>query len=410
MFNRFIGHLNEALGQACDAKKVGRWTVYGVYLSWRGTNFQPVDYVEPHHDQDKPIEVKTDPVLYGPVSLVKPFTFWSRKAAANRFAGAPLMETIQSLSNKVRVKNTVPGVTLTRSVLMGHSFGAYIIEKTLLQSMASEEGPYGSKSITPPADLVVLLNSAAPAIYAKEFIDFMKWHQIEKESTQATAFLPVTTATDPYWKRPFIVSITSESDLATKDVFPVGTLPEGLFDVGSYEGKESIAYNGANQKKFFTHTPGHCDFIVSHDLVPAAEIPKKVPFTSQGDDWILQYNLYAFHKDLHPDDLDVSKEYPMKQNEVILWGNKGYAKAGKKADDPDKRNEPAADPQLWKLQLSRYDEGHCGYNNTPYWIIRVPKQVISDHGDVWNPNTASLIAGLYRMAGLLVADSDSSKP
>jgi hypothetical protein len=142
LFNQFIAHLNEALAKVDDDVTRQRWTVYGVYLAWRGTTFQPVDYVQPHDSSQivpniDSISTKTDVPLWGPVTAVKYFTFWSRQTAAARFAGGPLLETIQAISNKVR--SDKQGPVFSRTILMGHSFGAYIVEKTLLQSFAAEE-------------------------------------------------------------------------------------------------------------------------------------------------------------------------------------------------------------------------------------------------------------------------------
>jgi hypothetical protein len=43
--------------------------------------------------------------------------------------------------------------------------------------------------------------------------------------------------------------------MATKLAFPLGTIPGSAFEIGSYRGKSD--YYGANEKTFFTHTPGH---------------------------------------------------------------------------------------------------------------------------------------------------------
>ena len=382
LFNQFVAHLNEALAKVDDEQNPPqpRWSVYGVYLAWRGTNFDPVDYVDAHdpsQEIEKPedIQPKTDYFAWLPVTMVKYFTFWSRKSAAARFAGAPLLETIQSISNKVRAANnqmqtdpltgSVSGKVLSRTILMGHSFGAYIIEKTLLQSIAAEEGPGSMGSITPPADLVILLNSAAPAIYAKEFIDYLKWHKVGEP------------------KMPFVVSITSEADEATKLAFPAGTIPESLFDVGSYQGSDT--YNGANEKTFFTHTPGHCGYLISHDVVPSEEVIQGLDeqFTSDPDAWLLHANLFAGS----PREDPKFKSLHIKNNEILLWGDNRYG-----------TSDAESDPQKWAIQAANPNHG---YNDTTYWVLRVPKQIISGHGDIWNPNTASLMAGLVRMAGLV---------
>ena len=390
LFNEFLAHLSRALNRpARPGLKPASpgWEVYGVYLAWRGTLYAPVDYTDPHHQtpSDKPETEdeafkgdSVDPVSNGTISALKPFSFWSRKTAASRFAGGPLLETIQSISDKVRGDTTGTDGThlLSRTILMGHSFGAFIMEKTLLQAIATEEVP-GQKYLSPPADLVVLLNSAAPAIYAKEFIDYLKWHSVGDQ------------------KKPFVVSITSDADLATKLAFPAGTIPETLFDVGSYQGKKSIAYQGANEKSFFTHTPGHCDYIISHDVVPNG--PLRNDFSGGQGDWLMQGNLFA-------DSRPVPGYPPLESNEIVLWGDNGYGKT---------QTTDTLHDQIWALQPPGKDSDNPAwahlYNNTTYWILRVPKQIIADHGDVWNPNTESLLSGIFRMSGL-IPQSDPNHP
>lgn len=36
--------------------------------------------------------------------------------------------------------------------------------------------------------------------------------------------------------------------------------------------------------------------------------------------------------------------------------------------------------------------------DVPYWNVKVDKQIISSHGDIWNPRAEALMAGLFRIA------------
>src|SRR5207302_888160 len=71
----------------------------------------------------------------------------------------------------------------------------------------------GQKAVVLPADLVVLLNSAAESIYAKELIDFFRANP--QENTSRADFIGPD--------RPLIVSVTSRADWATGMVFGIGT-------------------------------------------------------------------------------------------------------------------------------------------------------------------------------------------
>ena len=79
--------------------------MHGVYLGWRGRLVQgPLDY----------------------------FTFLGRKAAATRIAGTPVTETIFELIRQARLR--APGAS--KSVVIGHSFGALVLEKAMAQAVA----------------------------------------------------------------------------------------------------------------------------------------------------------------------------------------------------------------------------------------------------------------------------------
>jgi hypothetical protein len=39
----------------------------------------------------------------------------------------------------------------------------------------------------------------------------------------------------------------------------------------------------------------------------------------------------------------------------------------------------------------------------PFWIVRVPKEIISGHGGLWSDNSIALFAALFRLQFLLNA-------
>ena len=269
------------------------------------------------------------------------------------------------ISARVRTMPSPAHVPLqTKTILIGHSFGAYVIEKTVLQSISTippQMEPDGTSYITPPADLVVLLNSAAPAIYAKEFIEFLKWHGVGRNQL------------------PFVISVSSEADWATKDLFPLGTVAASAFDIGSYRGKDD--YHGANQKTFFTHTPGHTDYLPSFDAYPTDKLPSDQFSSDYENEWIFYRNL--FPTDFAKTDLS-----------FIAWG------------DPYAKTSAPAPAQIWQFKPTRaVDPSQIPFNDTPYWLVRVPASIIADHGDVWCPNSMNLLTSLIRLSGIADATS-----
>ena len=364
-FNALLAHLTHTLNENAgnDGKPVP-WQVYGIYLGWRGALYNPSEYypAQPLNQDCSVGDIlkKPKPNYYNFfTSIPKQFTFWSRKNDAGRFAGAPLLETINMISARAR---TMGSPFETKTILIGHSFGAYVIEKTVLQSISTSPPEMGldqTTYITPPADLVILLNSAAPAIYAKEFIEFLKWHSVGRDQP------------------PFVISISSEGDWATKDLFPVGTVLASAFDVGSYQNKAN--YNGANEKIFFTHTPGHTAYLASFDAYPTG----KLPYDQFGSDY---ENEWIFYRNLFPKDFGKTEPF------FLAWGG-SLAKT-----------KEVAPAQIWQLKPTHpVDATQVRFNDTPYWLIRVPRNIIQDHGDVWCPNSMNLLTAVIRLSG--IADS-----
>ena len=160
--------------------------VHGVYLGWRGRLVRgPLDYL----------------------------TFLDRKSAATRVAGTPVTETIFELIRQARRR--APGTSKT--VVIGHSFGALVLEKALAQAVAgsvlAQDAQRGGGTFNAPADLVLLVNSAAESIYAKELSDMFRGISHRGHISA---------------ERPLLVSLTSETDSATRGWFPAGGLaPRG---------------------------------------------------------------------------------------------------------------------------------------------------------------------------------------
>ena len=370
-FNALLAHMAHTLNEKkATPGNPAPWQVYGIYLGWRGAIYDPSTiYPAQPFNQTCSLEALLKKPQNNPYNLLasapKQLTFWSRKDAAGRFAGSPLLEAINMISAHARTLPAPAGRQLvTKTILIGHSFGAYVIEKTVLQSISTippTMAEDGTTYVTPPADLVILLNSAAPAIYAKEFIEFLKWHGVGRDQP------------------PFVISVSSEGDWATKDLFPAGTIPATAFDIGSYQGKDT--YHGANEKTFFTHTPGHTEYLPSFDAYPTGKVPSDQFESDYQYEWIFYRNL--FPTDFGKSDLS-----------FLAWGG-DYAKTSAPA--------PA---QIWQLKPTRtVNASLVPFNDTPYWLVRVPVSIIADHGDVWCPNSMNLLTSLIRLSG--IADSGS---
>ncbi|HEY1254630.1 MAG TPA: hypothetical protein VGF01_07615 [Terracidiphilus sp.] len=208
-------------GQAAPARPR---TYIGVYLGWRGQSI-PGDLF---------------------------FTFWNRRDAAQRVGSSDYAEAIYRLM--ATTKENSPN---SRIVIVGHSFGARVLETAITNTFVSllvpapdSAGQAGAAQQISPADLILYVNSATDSFRTKELIELMK----------RTNFT-VTRGAVPHG--PLFLSVTSTGDDATKIAFPLG---QGISAASKNFRSEYVpAIPGLPpQKTFFTHTPGHLPFLYSH--------------------------------------------------------------------------------------------------------------------------------------------------
>ncbi|MGA7274555.1 MAG: hypothetical protein WBX14_06890, partial [Candidatus Udaeobacter sp.] len=197
--------------------------VVGVYLGWRGKI--------------------TD------VPILKELSFWNRKNTAERLASNyDVYDTIASISEEARKDH--PGKQYT--VLLGHSFGGLIVERSVAHAINAEIHGHADASRSMPADLMIAVNPAADSVLARQMIA-----ALYSRKTEDT--------------RPLFVSITSTGDWATGLVFPIGT---GLASIS--KGFNQVEPPGpgntqVSERKFYTSTPGHNEMLINHITVDKHE-------------------------------------------------------------------------------------------------------------------------------------------
>jgi hypothetical protein len=298
--------------------------VFGVYLGWRGR-----------------IVHKVNPVVDAFTWLFKQGSFYSRKNAATRISSStPITEAIFTLIKTAR--RDTPGNS--RCIVIGHSFGALVLEKALAQALVGTwlyqeplvPGAHKpeARTVFKPADLILLVNSAAESIYTKEMIDMYR-------------------DTTPLRGAPHVIMISSDADMATGMAFPLGTklsntpkLLTGTFREYHDQGHDT------QQFKYFTQTAGHNDLLQSHQLVPIAK-----GTTDLGAD---------------PFDLNL-KNKPGSYENVTLYTGTRY------------------DWTRWQIERQ-------GPNLTNYWVLHVPKAIIPGHGPIFEGESRDVMAALFRLA------------
>src|SRR2546423_2345775 len=222
------------LSELAVSESTKSYQVHGVYLGWRGRLIEgPLDYL----------------------------TFLDRKAAATRVAGTPVTETIFELIRQARKCGA------SKVVVIGHSFGALLLEKAMAQAMTGrligKPQPGGNEPFVPTADLILLVNSAAESLYAKEMTDM--FNRIGYRDAKGKNL-------------PLLISITSKGDTATGGWFPVGTFFPNLFAHRKYHwgDKYATASDETDQNIYLTKTPGHNKLLFTHSITQS-EPPAKPP-------------------------------------------------------------------------------------------------------------------------------------
>lgn len=314
------------LSQLAVSESTRGLDVHGVYLGWRGRLVQgPLDY----------------------------FTFLGRKGAATRIAGTPVTETIFELIRQARRR--APGASKT--VVIGHSFGALVLEKAMAQAVAgsvlAQDAQAGGGSFSAPADLVLLVNSAAESIYAKELTDMFR-------------IVGQRGHINP--ERPLLVSLTSESDTATSGWFPVGTFFPNLFAGRQYnwEKKRGPSSDNVSQHEYLTTTPGHNKRLFTHRVVRLGSDPNattSTPIDIRQPGACVRENP-AFEENLrNPQGMMFAtsvREIP----EQLVW---------------------------WRIEPLPTDR------RTPYWIMHVPREIIHGHSPIFTPEGRAMMAAIYRI-------------
>lgn len=187
------------LSELAVSDSTRNFQVHGVYFGWRGRLIEgPLDYL----------------------------TFLNRKAAATRVAGTPVTETIFELIRQARKDPK------SKCVVIGHSFGALLLEKAMAQAITGNvlaldaQNPVPQQRFNAPADLILLVNSAAESIYAKEMTDM---------------FARIGYRDADNRNLPLLISITSKGDTATGGWFPVGTFSRTCSRTGNIIGETNTA-------------------------------------------------------------------------------------------------------------------------------------------------------------------------
>ena len=264
------------------------------------------------------------------IPLVKEFTFWNRKDTATRIPGAHLTEALRRIT--IEAKSNPKA----KCIVVGHSFGGLVMERTLTQAMVEMivEHQVDSEKISEEAaderlrrkmpDLTVLLNEAGPATEGKEFLNFLASEKVRYFN-----------ASNPAEAHPLFLSMTSVGDSATHIIFSAGQfLGKHSLTTRKYEPADE--FGETDQSHYFLHTTANSPKLVSH-LVGKKPVNEPCPAK------FLQFQM----------------------------GDVCYSISPR----PDRSNR------------------------TPYWVLQIPTEFVPDHSTIFKPELRQLLGAFLTPPG-----------
>jgi hypothetical protein len=359
-FEHFLDRISsvpEAIGRKVN--------VIGVYIAWRGRD-----------------------LTFPGLNLL---TFYSRKAVAGQIASqVSCLATINELALAARE----PSKKMHRCILIGHSFGGLLLGNTITHSILDASGT-GTRN-TSPWDMAVTFNSADSSISTRQLLkelDYLYRYDPSRHAyVSRSAGEEVGTAVPE--NRPFLVFLQSENDSATGTFFPIGT---GLYNTISlryhWEQVPVPGHHGqrVSEREFYTHTPGNNPYLVNYHVIPLGEAspPPGLKATENRAfeaNFIRNHPDYSFYTSEHNDG-----------HENRFCHNDNY--------NPDE-GRPSTGRELWR----RWQFAYTGNARVPCWIVRVPKEIIWEHGGLWSDNSVAMLAALLRIQFPLTAGGEVTPP
>jgi hypothetical protein len=390
-FNEFLHQLAEApeyAGAGIDAGRTSRRRVHGVYLAWRGASLKhPIaedktfTAVTSYYGGEI-IDVKTRARVPLLNMLLESCSYFDRKSIPeHKFSGTGISRTIFSCALAAKRSQGDRQV-----LLIGHSFGGLMLERTFQNAAISrltEAWPWGDpkkagENINPlPFDTVLIVNSAAPSIYAKQFQSYLAAHR------QAMMRAHVRHADTP-----IVFSLTSSADWATGILHPAANMLCFFLPTlwRKYRGDDFALEPGPAshdveipQAYYYRHTPGHNPLLVNRFIEPVTS-PASGERGSQ-----VRRNLAA-----PSSRISEFKAAQRTGSGTLTWRvNFPPETAAFKTFSFYRGRRPLA----WTDIKGKYI-----YKETAYWIIRCPKEIIAGHNDIWSQAAMDTYAALHRIA------------
>jgi hypothetical protein len=376
-----LGYRSFAVAKLLDDRDPTPIPVVGIYLAWRGKS------------------------LKGPSWFTFP-SYWPRRNTANHVGDGPdFAPTLNRIIAKVN-----EGDTGSRVALIGHSFGARVLEHAIertpggvqLYTAPTAGATSDAERLDPLVDLTLYVNSANDARLSMARVQSLRANPVRvrhpdykaADCAQPTSqALPDARPNDDAQCRdyPLIVAITSRGDLATKYLLPAAntiaadakSAPVPPQPTGQY--LDTVPSPGVYRRS----AAGHMRFMQSHVvreircpaipdpvLDPSGDVDVDAPADERARRAAIEARTYAFmHPACTPGDAQCR----------FVFRTQDESPACFQVDQrvPAKVNATTLDP----------------FNTTAFWIMDVDPVVIHDHGDIWNLSFVEMLAQLMAPRG-----------
>jgi hypothetical protein len=347
-FEKFLSRLSQS-----KQVKIHHYNVFGVYFAWPGKSLD--------------------------IPYLQYLTFWNRKQAAERIASnGDCLDAIEQLSQTARLREN------NYVFLIGHSFGGLILERTVEHTLRTLQG----QKVKPPWDLALMLNPASDSVLTRQLVSDLGHlynyypDPIPGNPLHWGGHFVAKSGGDPIAEsQPTVVELQSENDTATGTVFPIGS-NAGVIVNGHWAWNQVAVPRTqelVSERKFYLSTPGNDNYLVNYEIIPSQG-------TFPGDSDAFDYNLAnnpvggIFYT-------SAPKDYPT------------AAEARKQSGSSLKTQ-----PQAWQIQFVGNHEKYIGVH-VPFWIVRVPPDIIDNHGGIWSDNNMALMAAIFRMHRPILANN-----
>lgn len=347
MFNKLLKDLEE---KKYDGKKVSdRRTVCGVFVGWRGLSQSHL----------------FDATLAG--WAWRYLGFYSRKAAADRIAEGPLVTVLKELAARTRARDG-------NVVFIGHSFGGRILERAISQMLPAVNTDE-TKRLLFPADLVLLVNPASDALYTRRLRQNFPYADEKK---------------DARWEAPLIVSVTSKSDSANRDLYPTGQTIGTHF--GLLRGDFRMFHDSGNktgdkekfrlQHDYVTTPSGFSPALITHKIVP--EKAKEISDNQHAFEWNME------HCKVEDKTLTFRIDKPSGPSHSLHDGG-SLPRGAAQVPQYQFTIKPESKSKPW-IDQGAYE----------YWVLQTPDEILKGHdggrenGGIFVFHTVDFFAALYK--------------